>query len=458
MQFLPNEAKVDEMLRSMGKSTIEDLYADVPKEVQIDGLKLPPGMPELEVAAEVGGLLSEDVTPDDFLSFLGAGMYDHFIPATVPALVTRSEFLTSYTPYQPEASQGMLQAMFEYQSLVCALTGMEVANISMYDGATAMAEAALMAARITGKDRVVVPKAMDPEKRSVLHNYTYGAGLKIVEVPYDATTGQIDRERLVAAVDAQTACVYLESPNFFGCIEEALVDVRPDLRDALLVVGTHPVSLGILKPPGDLGADIVVADGQGIGVPMSLGGPSFGLFATRKKHARQMPGRIIGLSKDDSGRRAFHMALQTREQHIRRSKATSNICTNENLMALSFAVHLATVGRQGLVRMAKTSAERAHYLAKAIDAIDGFHAPHFRSHFFNEFTVRTDHEVGALVPAMMMEAIFIGVPLKRHFPELGEAFLMATTERHTRADLDDVAVSLRAFHDDPEAWAGGGEE
>ena len=453
MQFLPNEHRVDEMLRAMGMRSIDDLYTDVPKEVQIDGLKLPAGLPEQEVAAEIQGLLSDNVTTDEFISFLGAGMYDHYIPSAVPSLVGRSEFLTSYTPYQPECSQGMLQAMFEYQSLVCALTGMEVSNISMYDGATAMAEAALMAMRITGKGRLLVPRAMDVDKRSVLHNYTYGAGLKVVEAPYGRETGQLDRERLVAELDGETAGVYIENPNYFGCIEESLVDLKGDLKDALLIVGVNPVSLGVLRPPGDFGADIVVADGQPLGNPMSYGGPTFGILATRRAHARQMPGRIIGLARDTEGRRAFHLGLQTREQHIRRSKATSNICSNENLNALAFAVHLATVGRQGLVRMAQASAERAHRLAKAVDAIDGFRAPLFRSSFFNEFAVGTDHEVGELVAAMLMEDIYLGVPIGQSFPELGEAFLMACTERHTVADIDDAAVALRSFHEDPGAWA-----
>ena len=458
MQFLPNEAKVDQMLKAMGMSSIDDLFADVPASVRIDGLDLPPGLPEQEVAAEVEGLLSDSVTTDEFLSFLGGGMYDHYIPSTVPALVGRSEFYTSYTPYQPETSQGILQAMFEYQSLVCALTGMDVSNISMYDGPTALAEAARMAMRVTRKDRFVVPKALDPEKMSVLSNYTYGVGLEIVEVDFDATTGQIERDTLVEAVDERTAGVYLENPNFFGCLEEAVVDIKDDIGDAMLIVGVNPVSLGILRPPGEMGADIVVGDGQVLGNPLNYGGPTLGIFATTKKISRQMPGRIIGLARDAEGNRAFHMALQTREQHIRRNKATSNICTNENLNALAFAIHLATVGRGGLVRMAQASSNRAHTLAKALDSLDGFKAPLFASPFFNEFVVGTEDDVGDLITAMLMEDIFLGVPVSDDFLETGHAFMVATTERHTLADLDDLVVALRSFREGTGEWTRGGED
>ena len=457
MQYLPNESMVDAMLEVMGLDSIDDLFADVPESVRIDGLNLPPGMPEQEVAAEVEGLLSDNVTTQDFLSFLGGGMYDHYIPATVPALAGRAEFYTSYTPYQPETSQGMLQAMFEYQSLVCAITGMEVSNISMYDGATALAEAALMAVRITRKEKVVVPIAMDPEKRSVLWNYLYGAGIEVVDVDYHPDTGQLNRDLLARAVNEDTAAVYLENPNYFGCLEETLVDIKDDLGKALLIVGTNPVALGILKPPADFGADIVVGDGQPLGNPLNYGGPTLGFFATRRSFSRQMPGRIIGLTKDVDGNRAFNMALQTREQHIRRSKATSNICTNENLNALAFAIHLATVGKGGLVRMAQASANRAHSLARAIDAIDGFKAPLFKSSFFNEFVVATDHEVGELTAAMLMEDIFLGVPLTSDFPDLGDAFMVATTERHTEADIDDLVVALKAFHEGTSSWFERGE-
>jgi glycine dehydrogenase subunit 1 len=458
MQYLPNESRVEEMLMAMGMTSLDDLFSDVPKSVLIDELDLPPSMPEQEVAAEVEGLLSDNVTTQEFISFLGGGMYDHYVPATVASLAGRSEFATSYTPYQPETSQGMLHAMFEYQSMVCALTGMDVSNISMYDGPTAMAEAALMAMRVTRKDKLVVPRSMSPAKHSVLWNYTYGAGLRIEEIDFDKETGQVDREALVEAVDDRTAGVYFENPNYFGCVEEALVDIRDDLGDALMIVGVNPVSLGIMRPPGDYGADIVVGDGQGLGNPLNYGGPTLGIFAVNKRHVRQMPGRIIGLTKDVEGNRAFHMALQTREQHIRRSKATSNICTNENLNALAFAIHLATVGRGGLVRMAQSSSKRAHDLARAIDALDGFTAPAFKSSFFNEFVVRTEHDVGELTTAMLMEDIFLGVPLVEDFPDLGETFMMATTERHTEADLDDLAVALGAFHDGTSNWFSGGED
>jgi len=457
MQFLPNESMVDAMLEEMGFDSIDDLFADVPESVRIDGLNLPPGQPEQEVAAEVEGLLSDNVTTQDFLSFLGGGMYDHYVPATVPALAGRAEFYTSYTPYQPETSQGMLQAMFEYQSLVCAITGMDVSNISMYDGATALAEAALMAVRVTRKERVVVPVAMDPEKRSVLWNYLYGAGIEVVAIDYHRETGQLNRDLLTRAVDEDTAAVYIESPNYFGCLEETLVDIKDDLGKTLLIVGTNPVALGILRPPADFGADIVVGDGQPLGNPLNYGGPTLGFFATRRSYVRQMPGRIIGLTKDADGNRAFNMALQTREQHIRRSKATSNICTNQNLNALAFAIHLATVGKGGLVRMAKASANRAHRLARVIDAIDGFKAPLFKSSFFNEFVVGTGHEVGEMTAAMLMEGIFLGAPLTNDFPDLGEAFMMATTERHTETDLDDLAEALKAFQDGTSDWFSGGE-
>ena len=457
MQYLPNESMIEEMLESMGMSSIDELFSDVPEDVSIEGLDLPPGLPEQEVAADVEGLLSDNITTQEFLSFLGGGMYDHYVPATVPALAGRAEFLTSYTPYQPEASQGMLQAMFEYQSLVCALTGMDVSNISMYDGATALAEAALMSVRVTRREKVVVPTSLDPEKRSVLWNYVYGYGIKVVDVPFDRRTGQVDRAALVDAVDDDTAMVYIENPNFFGCLEEAMVDLKDDLGDALMVVGVNPVSLGIMRPPGDFGADMVVGEGQPLGNPRNYGGPTLGFFTSSKKHARQMPGRIIGLTKDANGDRAFHMALQTREQHIRRSKATSNICTNQNLNALAFAIHLATIGRGGLVRMAQASSNRAHSLAKAVDALDGFKAPLFESAFFNEFTVGTEHEVGELMAAMLMEDIFLGVPLFNDFPELGQALMMATTERHTEADIDDLVVALRTFHEGTSNWFAGGE-
>ncbi|UCC93276.1 MAG: aminomethyl-transferring glycine dehydrogenase subunit GcvPA [Thermoplasmata archaeon] len=457
MQYLPNESMIAEMLEAMGMRSMEELFADVPTDVSIEGLALPDAMPEQEVAADVEGLLSDNITTQEFLSFLGGGMYDHYVPATVPALAGRAEFYTSYTPYQPEASQGILQAMFEYQSLVCALTGMDVSNISMYDGATAMAEAALMSVRVTRKDKVIVPSALDPVKRSVLWNYVYGAGVKVEDVPYDGRTGQVDRDALAEAVDDDTAMVYLENPNYFGCLEETIVDIKDDLGKALLVVGVNPVSLGILNPPGDYGADIVVGDGQPLGNPVNYGGPTLGIFTCAKRYARQMPGRIIGLTRDVDGNRAFHMALQTREQHIRRSKATSNICTNENLNALAFAIHLATVGSGGLVRMAQASSNRAHTLAKAVDALDGFKAPLFESAFFNEFTVGTEHEVGELSAAMLMEDIFLGVPLINDFPDIGQAFMMATTERTTEADIDDLVVALRAYHSGESTWFAGGE-
>ncbi len=457
MQYLPNESMIDEMLASMGVGSVEELFSDVPGDVSIDGLDIPPGAPEQEVAADVEGLLADNITTQEFISFLGGGMYDHYVPATVPALAGRSEFYTSYTPYQPEASQGILQAMFEYQSLVCALTGMDVSNISMYDGPTAVAEAALMSVRVTRRNKVLVPKSIDPDTRSVIWNYVYGAGIEVVDVPFDRRTGQVDRDGLMDAVDDDTAMVYIENPNHFGCLEEAVVDIKDDLGKALLVVGVNPVSLGVLAPPGDFGADIVVGDGQPLGNPLNYGGPTLGIFAARKAIARQMPGRIIGLTKDAHGNRAFHMALQTREQHIRRNKATSNICTNENLNALAFAIHLATIGSGGLVRMAQVSSHRAHALARAIDAMDGFKAPLFDSPFFNEFTVGTEHEVGELSAAMLMEDIFLGVPVSDYHPELGQAFTMATTERITEADIDDLVVALKDFHDGTSSWFAGGE-
>ncbi len=456
MQYLPNESMIEEMLGSMGYRSIEELFSDVPDNVSIEGLDLPQGAPEQEVAADVEGLLSDNITTQEFISFLGGGMYDHYIPATVPALAGRSEFYTSYTPYQPEASQGILQAMFEYQSLVCALTGMDVSNISMYDGPTALAEAALMAVRVTRRNKVVLPRSLDPDTRSVVWNYVYGAGVKVVDVPFDKVTGQVARDALLEAVDEDTAMVYLQNPNHFGCLEEAVVDIKDDLGKALLVVGVNPVSLGVLTAPGDYGADVVVGDGQPLGNPLNYGGPTLGIFASRNSIARQMPGRIIGMTKDAQGNRAFNMALQTREQHIRRSKATSNICTNENLNALAFAIHLATIGSGGLVRMAQASSNRAHTLARAIDSLDGFKAPLFESAFFNEFTVGTEHEVGELAAAMLMEDIFLGVPLFDDFPELGQAFTMATTERITDADIDDLVVALRAFHDGSSDWFTGG--
>jgi glycine dehydrogenase subunit 1 len=332
-----------EMLEELGIKSVEELFSDIPNDVRTGPLNIEKGLPEKDVRRNVMEILGKNRTACEMPSFLGAGVYYHYIPAAVFELISRSEFYSSYTPYQPEISQGMLQALFEYQSFVCELTGMDAANSSMYDASTALAEAALMSVRISGNKNVVVPSSIHWEKKSVLGNYSKGPGLHVEEVRYDATTGMVDVSDLKSKVDGETSAVYVESPNLFGVFAN-IAEIKEKLGEVLLLVGANPLSLAVAEAPGNLGADIVVGEGQILGNPMNFGGPLIGIFACRKEHIRKMPGRVIGATNDVHGRRAFTMALQTREQHIRREKATSNICTNESLGSVAFAIHVAILG------------------------------------------------------------------------------------------------------------------
>ncbi len=431
------------MLDAIGLGSLDELFAMVPEELRLNRpLDLPPALTEMELTSHIAELAARNVSAEDAVCFLGGGSYDHFIPAVVDYVAGRGEFYTSYTPYQAEASQGNLQAFFEYQTLITQLTGMDVSNASLYDGGSAATEAVLMCLSATRRHtRVVTTASVHPEYRQILETSLTNLNIELVTV--GAPGGAVTLEDLEAALDDQTACVLLQHPNFFGSLEdmERLAQVTHD-AGALLVVSVDPISLGLLKRPGDYGADIVVAEGQSLGSPMSFGGPYLGIMACREKFVRRMPGRLAGQTVDRRGRRCWVLTLQTREQHIRREKATSNICTNQGLFALRATVYLAQMGPQGLRHVAELCLRKSHYAAQQLAAHDRFSLP-FAAPWFKEFVVRdAAGQVETLLADAQREGVFAGIGLARWYPEFSDCFLVAVTEKRTKAEIDRFVAAL----------------
>jgi len=432
------------MLEYMGVRSVQDLFRDIPDSVRTDGLRLPQGLSEQELRHLLGKMMAKNRAASSMPSFLGAGVYHHFIPSAVKTVVTRSEFMTSYTPYQAEISQGMLQALFEYQSFMVELTGMDVVNASMYDASTALGEAVLMSSRISEGDRFLVSRAVSPERVRVASLYAKGADIGLGAVAYDARTGMVDLDDLRSKLDDTVSGFYFETPNFLGPVETRVDEIREILGEKAMVVGVNPLALAILKPPGDFGADIVVGEAQVLGSSMNLGGPLLGLFGCRSEHVRKMPGRIVGETTDVDGNPAYCMTLRTREQDIRRSKATSNICTNESLLAVAAATHMALLGRTGLRTTAATNVSNMRSLASRIDTLEGFTAPRFDAPHFNEFVVASKAPSEEIHRILLERGIHGGLVLDRMFPELGHACLYATTEMHAKEDHDKLIAVLEA--------------
>jgi glycine dehydrogenase subunit 1 len=431
------------MLEAIGLEKLDELFASIPKELRLDRpLDVGPALTEMELTAHLNGLARANQAAGEKVCFLGAGSYDHFVPAIVDYVAGRGEFYTSYTPYQPEASQGNLQVFFEYQTLITQLTGMDVSNASLYDGGSAATEAVLMALSATNRHaRVVTAASVHPECRATLATYLANLDTEIVTV--GAPDGAIDPAELESRVDNQTACVLVQHPNFFGCLEQVqeLAEIA-HRAGALFIVSVDPISLGLLKRPGDYGADIVVAEGQSLGSPMSFGGPYLGILACREKFMRRMPGRIAGETVDRRGKRCFVLTLQTREQHIRREKATSNICTNQGLLALRATVYLAALGPQGMRETAELCLRKSDYAARAITACDRF-ARTFPKPTFKEFAITAaDADIAELIARACEQGYFAGVPLGQWYPELSDSFLVSVTERRTRAQIDGLAACL----------------
>jgi glycine dehydrogenase subunit 1 len=446
MRFIPHSpADVEQMLAAVGVGSVEELFRDVPAALRASAaIELPAGLPEQDVRARLEALAARN-SGAQHLCFLGAGAYPHFVPALVDNVLQRAEFYSAYTPYQPEVSQGTLQAIFEFQTLIAMLFDLEVTNASMYDGASATAEAVLMALRVQPKKpRVIVARSLHPEYRQVTETYLQGAGeVELLEAPF-GPDGRVDLNWLAAHVDAHTAAVLLGYPNFFGVIEDlrAVHGVAAP-HGALLVTATaEPLALAVVQPPGALGAEIAVGEGQSFGVPLSYGGPGVGLFATRFKHVRSMPGRLVGEAHDEGGRRGYVLTLATREQHIRRERATSNICTNHGLVALAVTVYLSLLGKQGLRRLARLNLERAHRAAARL-CTGGRWQPAFSGPFFNEFAVR-GRDAGAALARAQAAGVLAGVPLGRWYPELDDALLIAVTETHSGAEVERLAEVLAA--------------
>lgn len=437
-----------DMLQSIGASSVEDLFRDIPDAVRYQGtLAISAPLDEPALWSHLRKLAERNIDASSCISFLGAGIYDHHIPAVIGHLISRSEFYTAYTPYQPEISQGELQAIFEFQSYICELTAMPVANASMYDGATALAEAGLLAAGATRRQRLVVSRTVHPETRQLIAATARGLGIEIAEVDYVAGAGTTDLALLEQAVNDQTAAVIVQSPNFFGCIER-LADIATltHAHGALLAVCANPLSLGLLEPPGRLGADIVVGDAQPLGIPQSFGGPTCGFFAVAEPLMRRMPGRIVGQTVDRSGKRGFVLTLQAREQHIRREKATSNICSNQALLALCAAVYLSVMGRQGIQDAALLNTRKAHYAASSAAAIAGYSVP-MTSPFFHEFVLRLPDKLScaALSERLLGDGILAGYDLGQSYPELAGHMLIAVTDKRTRADIDLLLARLEEY-------------
>ncbi len=434
-----NEEK--QMLDYLGIDSVERLFDDIPEQVKVDGLDLPCGVSELEVKRQLGKILNRNVSVDDIPSFLGSGTYDIYIPSAVGAILGRSEFYSSYTPYQPETSQGMLQSMFEYQSMMSELTGMEAVNNSMYDWATALGEAILMSARLKKGGQFLVPRMISASKRSVLDNYVDGAGIQIVEIGHDEKTGQLDLDDLKSKITPETIGAYVESPNMFGVFEEKMEQFREILADRIMVVGANPLSLAIAKPPGEHGADIVIGDGQIFGNPMNYGGPHLGFFSCKKKLVRKMPGRIVGLTHDTDGQQAYCMTLQTREQHIRREKATSNICSNEALTTLAAAVYMSLKGGKGLQELAMELMEKASALGQRLSTIEGVRTPCFDGYSFNEITVELPASASIIFDELAERNIIGGKPLA-DVPGMENMMVFAVTDKTTDGDIEKLATAL----------------
>lgn len=448
MRFIPVSCEQREvMLRAVGVSDVDELFGDVPEQVLLRApLALPDEMAEPELAEHLKALAARDLDADRVVSFLGAGCYDHYVPPIVDAMVSKPAFFTAYTPYQAEVSQGTLQATYEFQTMIAELTGTEIANASMYDGATALAEAALMSVRVTKRARVVVSASVHPEWRAVLATYAEAGVLDVVESP--SAEGRSDLESLSGFVDDSVAAVLVSHPTFYGCLEDLdAIAALTHGKGALLVAAANPLLLGMLEPPGSFGADIVVGEGQPLGAPMAFGGPGFGFFACSQSHARQMPGRVVGRTVDVDGRTGFVLTLQTREQHIRRERATSNICSNHALTALAASVYLSSVGAGGLQDIAMSCVSKAHYLRERL--IDtGRFEPVWETPFAHEFVLRYDGDVAGMQSAMLARGYVAGYALDKMertdagLRDPGSLVLFAVTERRTRSQMDTFAEEV----------------
>ncbi len=441
MNYSPHTQKDKKaMLDTIGVSSVEELLTAIPQPLRLKELDLPEGMSELELTRLVSEKAAKNWSTKKLTSFLGAGAYEHYIPQVVESMISRGEFLTAYTPYQAEASQGVLQAIYEYQSLICELTGMDVANASMYDGASALAEAVVLSLRETGRARVIFSGSLHPEYKQVVKTYVEGDKAELVEIPH--TGGSFNEAELKKQLNDDTACVIVQNPNFFGCVEKVeAIESLCHSRGALLILCVNPVSLGALKSPGEYNADIAVGEGQPLGIPLNYGGPYLGFFAVNYKHMRKMPGRIAGMTKDLEGKRGYVLTLQAREQHIRREKATSNICTNEGLMALAACVYLSLVGKEGIKEIARQNILKSHYLKDKIVKLTGYELM-FRGPFFNEFVVRCGKDPDKIIANLLKHGVIGGLPLARFYPDMKNCMLICATETKTKEELDRFAELL----------------
>ena len=435
----PDEQRA--MLKTIGVDTFEDLLRDIPEKVRLNReLRLPAPLSEEELKRELFQMSERNADLLHSTCFLGAGAYDHFIPSVVGHLAFRSEFYTAYTPYQAEMSQGLLQTIYEFQTMICEITGMEVANASLYDGASALAEAAITAIRVTRRSKLLVSESIHPHYRAVLKTYLSGTSTKIIEIP--CVSGVTDFSRIQKYLDGDTASVMIQTPNFFGCLEPVdNISSVAHQHGALLTVSVDPIGLGLFQPPGGLGADIVVGEGQALGNSLSFGGPYLGFFATRKDFVRQMPGRVVGATVDTDGRRGFCLTLQTREQHIKRERATSNICTNEALAALAATIYLSVMGREGLSEVGRLCLQKSYYLKQRICALNGF-SEAFSQPFFKEFVVQTPLPPSRINKRLKKEGIVGGFDLGSVDRRLKNHWLLCVTEKRTRKEMDQLVDIL----------------
>ncbi len=437
------EPQVKDMLATIGASSVESLFASVPEAIRCNGnLNVPAGVSELELLKDLNALAGKNKHCEELVSFLGGGAYDHFIPTVVDAMAGQSELLTAYTPYQAEASQGILQLFYEFQTMICQITGMDVANASLYEGATAAAEAMTMAANIKKRNRIIVAASVHPDTMAVLKSYAHERDLDVVVLP--TPNGTVSASKLAAMMDDETAGVVVQSPNFFGCVER-LDRIIPRIHEhgALAIVSVDPISCGLLKSPGDFDADIVVGEGQSLGIPLQYGGPYLGLMACRKEYLRKMPGRVVGMTHDEDGRRGFCLTLQTREQHIKRERATSNICTNQGLLAIRASIYMATMGKLGLEDVASRCFHKAHYAAEKIAALDGYSLRYGKS-YFKEFVIQTTRDVAKVMASCRERGVLAGVALSRFDEDWSDCFLVAVTEKRTKQEIDLLVDALGA--------------